>query len=972
MTNYFNHRSLQVAFLAILISISAFGQKKKNNATLSVSPSTFESRMKSFEERGLLQKESLFLGVPATNIGPSIMSGRVVDLEVDPSDTHHFYVAYASGGLWETKNNGMSFDPLFDREAVMTIGDIAVDWNSKAIWIGTGECNSSRSSYSGMGMYLSEDQGKTWQFKGLGESHHIGKISINPANPNDISVAVLGHLYSSNADRGIYRTTDKGRSWQKVLYINENTGGIDLARDTEQAEILYASCWERERRAWNFSESGLGSGIWKSSNSGAQWEKITSIENGFPSGPDCGRIGLAYYSYLGEKILYAMVDNQSPGEEKKKNETTTELKKDDFKNMSIAQFLALNDSLLNKYLKQNGFPNKYDAKSCKDLVSRDKIKVIDLFDYLHDANEELFNVPVKGAEVYKLEGNRWIKTHDSPLDDVVYSYGYYFGLIRVHPKFPNRLYIAGVPLLYSQDFGKTFHSLDFDNVHADHHALWINPDKDAHLINGNDGGLNISYDNGKNYIKCNSPAVGQFYTVNVDDAQPYNVYGGLQDNGVWKGPSKYNYSTAWHQEGKYPYESIMGGDGMQVQVDKRDNSTIYTGYQFGHYYRISNGGAEMHYIHPKHDLGERPLRWNWQTPIHLSIHNQDILYMCSNRFHRSMDQGNTWETLSDDLTQGAKEGNVPFGTLTCIHESPLQFGLIYVASDDGLIHVSKDAGNTWARIDATLPQNMWVSRIKASNHDKNRVYVTLNGYRKDHFESYVYRSENMGKTWQRIGNNLPEEPINVLLEDSKNPELLYVGTDHGLYLSTNGGSGFIALANMPAVPVHDLAVQEREEELIVGTHGRSLYKIPLKEIRAVADWKPDTLAILAIADTKHSTSWGESWSKWIEPEDPTITISVFQNASAPYSLEIITDSGITVQMKSGVFETKGLNYFQIIPIVNPNVFEAYIEDLKEQNIDKIPEPAKNGKTYLLPGKYQVKITCGDKIAASEFIITNPE
>lgn len=971
MTNSNNFRSLQMAILFAFLSVSTLGQKKKTNLGITHNPTSFEARMKSFEERTLLQKESLFMGVPATNIGPSIMSGRVVDIEVDPSDAHHFFVAYASGGLWETTNNGMSFEPIFDFEAVITIGDIALDWNTGAIWIGTGECNSSRSSYSGMGMYLSEDHGKTWQHKGLGESHHIGKISINPSNPNDISVAVLGHLYSANVDRGIFRTIDKGRSWQKVLYINENTGGVDLARDTENNEILYAACWERERKAWNFSESGEGSGIWKSSDSGARWEKITSAENGFPSGPDCGRIGLAYYSYLGEKILYAMVDNQSPGEVKEKDENSTDLKKDDFKNMSIAQFLALNDSILNEYLKQHGFPDKYDSKSCKDLVSKNQIKVIDFFDYLYDANEELFNVPVKGAEVYKLEGNRWTKTHDTPLDDVVYSYGYYFGLIRVHPKYPNRLYIAGVPLLFSQDSGKTFRSLDFDNVHVDHHALWINPDKENHLINGNDGGLNITYDNGKNYIKCNSPAVGQFYTVNVDDAQPYNVYGGLQDNGVWKGPSNYSYSSAWHQEGKYPYEFILGGDGMQVQVDKRDNSTIYTGYQFGHYYRISNGGADMHYIHPKHDLGERPLRWNWQTPIHLSIHNEDILYMGSNRFHRSMDQGNTWETLSTDLTQGPKEGNVPFATLTCIHESPLQFGLIYVGSDDGLIHVSKDAGNTWERIDMTLPQNLWLSRIKASAHDKNRVFASLNGYRNDHFESYLFRSENMGKTWLRIGTNLPEEPINVLYEDSKNSDIIYVGTDHGLYISTDGGKRFHALSNMPAVPVHDLAVQEREEELIVGTHGRSLYKIPLTEVRMVAEWKQDTLAILSVEEIKYSSSWGESWSKWIEPQEPGISIPVFQSTPGAYTLEILSETGIIVQTISGVLDAKGLNYLKIIPEINTDLLQAYIADLKEQNAAKIPEPAKNGKTYLLPGTYKIKMKSLNQEAIGELTVIQP-
>ncbi|MEZ4984002.1 MAG: hypothetical protein R2795_03015 [Saprospiraceae bacterium] len=339
--------------------------------------------------------------------------------------------------------------------------------------------------------------------------------------------------------------------------------------------------------------------------------------------------------------------------------------------------------------------------------------------------------------------------HEGYLDEVYYSYGYYFGQIYADPSNGNKLYVLGVPVIRSDDGGATWKGINGDNVHSDHHALWINPARSGHLILGNDGGINISYDDGVNWIKCNHPPVGQFYYIAVDGASPYKVYGGLQDNGVWMGDHTYQASNGWQASGKYGYEMIMGGDGMQVAIDPRDNETIYTGFQFGNYFRLQPRTGKRQYITPSHDLGESPYRWNWQTPIHLSEHNSDILYMGSNFVHRSLNKGDDFEKISPDLTMGGIKGDVPYGTLTCLHESPMRFGLLYAGSDDGLIHVSKDGGFSWQKITTGLPADMWVSRVQASRYKEGRVYAVLNGYRWDNWNAMAFRSEDY-ETWEMI------------------------------------------------------------------------------------------------------------------------------------------------------------------------------------------------------------------------------
>lgn len=937
-------------------------------------PTAADQRIQEFETRKKLQSNSLAGQIPFRSIGPTVFSGRVSDLAVNPDDPSIFYAAYASGGLWKTESNGASFTPIFDREMVMTIGDIAVDWKRNRIWVGTGENNSSRSSYSGVGMYLSTDDGKTWEHRGLPESHHIGRIILDPDDPNTLWVAALGHLYSPNPERGVYKTTDAGKTWKQVLFINDNAGAIDLALDPNDSNTLYASTWHRERRAWNFVESGEGSGIHKSTDGGETWQVISGDGSGFPHGEGAGRIGLAVASQNNRTVIYAIIDNyfRRPEEDKKVDEG---LVKNDFRNMTKANFLNLDKNKLATFLADNGFPKKYSAEKVLKMVEKEKIKPMALVEYLEDANSLLFDTPVIGAEVYRSDdgGKTWKRTHEGYLDNVYNSYGYYFGQIRVSASNPEKIYIYGVPILRSDDGGKTFKSINGDNVHVDHHALWVNPERPGHLVLGNDGGVNVSYDDGEHWFKCNSVSVGQFYYVAVDMKKPYNVYGGLQDNGVWVGPSTYKAGDGWHNSGHYPYKSIMGGDGMQVAVDTRDNNTVYTGYQFGNYFRINQKTKDRKYITPKHELGQRPYRWNWQAPIHLSIHNQDILYMGSNKVHRSFNQGNDFETISDDLTTGGRKGDVAFSTLTAIHESPLKFGLLYVGSDDGYVHRSKDGGNTWTRISDALPQQRWVARIQASAHDEATVYLALNAYRSDEFSALVYRSTDYGTTWESIGTDLPLEPVNVIKEDPVNSNLLYVGTDHGLYISLDKGNTFMAMNHsLPATSVHDFVVHPVENELVVATHGRSFYVADVQHLQQMnQDVMAKQLVVFDLEKVRHRSRWGNPYSQWSDPIDPKFHIPYYAQSSGNVSVTIKTDKGQTLQSLTGKAE-KGINYLAYDLTLTEGAKSAYERflntDLKKDAVKKVVKKAKNGNHYLMPGKYIVEVSKDGVMEKKELVI----
>jgi photosystem II stability/assembly factor-like uncharacterized protein len=828
-----------------------------------LAPTSAEERMKAVQQRKELEKRSVLNDINFRNIGPVTMSGRVCDIEANPDDPTEFYVAYASGGLWYTKNNGLSFKPIFDSVDIISIGDIAVNWKTKTIWVGTGEVNSSRSSYAGIGVYKSSDGGKTWEYLGLPDSQHIGKVQLHPTDNNTAWVAVLGHLYSPNKERGVYKTTDGGKSWKQTLYVDENTGAVEMDINPQNPNELYAATWYKTRSAWNFVEAGKGTGIYKSTDGGDTWKLISGEGSGFPTGDKSGRIGLCVYP-KNPQIVYAILDNQNNKPDTARRDSTM-LRTEDFKNYTKEKFAQLDTKKLDTFLTRNRMTPKYNATIVKEGVATGKYKPTVLYDYLN-VNTGFEATPI-GCEIYRSDngGQNWKKVNEKDIA-MFFTYGYYFAKIYVSPYNENKLYILGLNAMESVDGGKTWKNIDKNNVHSDHHALWINPKKDAHLINGNDGGINITYDDGEVWFKANTPAVGQFYSITTDNARPYNVYGGLQDNGVWYFPSQVNrnpFGGGGLGQTTGSEANIGGGDGMQVQVDTRDNTTTYYGSQFGNYSRTNRVTREgRKAITPRHELGEFPYRFNWQSPILLSSHNPDIVYFGSNHFHRSMNQGDTMITMTSDLTNGKKEGDVPYGTLTTISESPSRFGLIYVGTDDGNIHVTKDGGYTWEQLNQTTPtttakkgskpqttntkpaspagrlqtNNLWVSRVLASQHKEGRVYATLNGYRIDNFLPYVYVSDDYGKTWIQIGKDLPNEPVNVIREDPKNDSILYVGTDGGLYVSFDKGNSFMMWnKGLPkSVPIHDIAVHQRENEIILGTHGRSIYIAKLDEVQKKA------------------------------------------------------------------------------------------------------------------------------------------
>lgn len=928
----------------------------ETNAGSKTNSTPVDQREATFNQKLNAKANSPFNGIKFNNIGPTVMSGRVTDIEVNPNNVNEFYVAYASGGLFHTLNNGLTFSPVFDHEASITIGDIAVDWANQILWIGTGENNSSRSSYAGTGIYKSIDGGKNWQCMGLAGTQHIGRIILNPNNKDEVQVAAIGHLYTFNTERGIYKTIDGGKNWKQTLFINDSTGVIDLIRDPHNNSIIYSAAWQRERKAWNFKESGEGSAIYKSENNGDTWIKITLGENGFPQHNGVGRIGLA----MSEKVpnlVYAVLDNQARRPVKSAQKNKPEVTPKEVMLMSTSQFLALQDTVLDNFIQSHDYPQGTTAQKLKQMVGDGEITPQLIADYLADANADLFETEIIGAELYKSAdgGKNWVKVNEEYLDDFFYTYGYYFGQVRIAPNNPNHIYLLGLVLLYSEDGGKHFKMINPDNVHGDHHALWINPNNEEHIINGNDGGVNISYDNGKSFYKCNTVPVGQLYAVDYDMNEPYNVYCGLQDNGVWVGPSTYQASPAWYQEGIYPYKTLMGGDGMQVQVDFRDNTTVYCGFQFGYYYRVNKNTQDAKLIMPKHQLGEAAYRFNWQTPILLSRHNQDVLYYGSNKFHRSFDKGDTWQPASIDLTNGGKKGDVAFGTLTTIAESPIRFGKLYTGSDDGAIHLSNDGGYTWKNINGTLPKNLWISRIIASAHNENTIYVSLNGYRNDDFSSYLYKSTNDGASWQVIGSKLPAEPINAIAEDKVNRNLIFVGTDNGLYCSTDGGLHFSPMMNgIPHVAVHDLKIHPRERDLIVGTHGRSIFVANVADLQKLNDTiQAKPIHIFEAPTITFSKRWGKKDFNWLPAKEPKASIRLWNAQPGLAQVSITNDEGKSYYNQ---IDTLGLGFNTInLPCV-----------VKSEPLSKEAEVM-----FLQPGVYTVSITLNGIKESTKLTIEEP-
>lgn len=929
---------------------------------VAITPDNHENQLKSWEKHQALIKSSDFKQLPWRNIGPVVQGGRVVAVRISPQNDHVMYIAYASGGVWKSTDKGITFKPITDHLPSQIVGGFDIDPNNDEIlYLGTGENNSSRSSYAGMGVYKSVDGGLNWAFIGLGDTSRIGDILVDPSNSNRIYVASIGPLYSKGGDRGVFVSEDAGNTWEKVLNGDKVTGFIDLSIASNGD--VYASAWQRERKAWDFVESGVGSKIYKSSDYGKTWKVLN---NGLPTGKFVGRMGVDV-AKSDSNIVYVVVDNQEilPEEQWDMGDTAINAKR--LKKMSREEFLLQDKDAIETFLRDNNFPPKTTAESVIEAIKDKSMKVKDLVKSLKDANNNLFNTDIKGLEVYRSDdaGASFHKTHELPLSGVVFTYGYYFGKIHVDPNNPDTIYTMGVPLIKSTDGGKTWSSLYDPKVHVDYHEVWIDPKNSEHIIAANDGGADESYDGGNHWRKLDYQPVGQFYTVNVDMQEPYNVYGGLQDNGTLKGSSQ----TKW-QDGE-SWKRLFGGDGMHVGIDDK---TTYVGFQFGNYFRLDGGKPES--IKPPNYIDETPLRYNWNTPVILSHHNPEIIYYGANKLFRSFDKGETYKAISKDLTQSLKYGDVPFATITSISESPLEFGRLAVGTDDGMVWVTQDDGHTWNNVGKKLPRRLWVSRIVASQHDKDVLWLTLNNYRNDDIQSYVYRSKDFGKTWKSIKNNLPEEAINVIKEDPKQANTVYLGTDKGLYVTLDSGKNWTTLGqDLPTVPVHDLIVHPRDNELVVATHGRSMWIADISTIQQYNDYKDKALALLKPNDIKFKKSWNKKPSRWFNTgtDEDSSSFNIWSNSKQTITLDII-DNKEQVLYRTEVNLAKGLNVWKWDNKLDAEMAlkaEEFKNKDEEKPLNKSLTPVSEGirlghDIYVQKGDYSIKIFNQNSDSISEF------
>ena len=697
---------------------------------------------------------SAFSGLELRGIGPAVASGRIADFAVDPVDSSRYFVAVASGGVWKTTNNGTTWTPVFDDEGSYSIGCVEIDpSNSDVIWVGSGENNSQRSVTFGDGVYKSLDGGQSWTNMGLEDSQHIGMIAIDPRNSDVVYVAAQGPLWNAGGDRGLYKTTDGGATWEKVLEISENTGVNEVHFDPRNPDVLYASAYQRRRRTWTLINGGPESAIYKSTDAGANWRKL---EKGLPTG-DMGRIGLAV-SPADPDVVYAIIE-------------------------------AVRD--------EGGFFRSTDR------------------------------------------GESWTKRSDH-----VAGSPQYYNEIVADPADVDRVYSLETWMQVTTDGGTTFSTTGSAYRHVDDHAMWIDPADPRHMLVGCDGGIYESWDRTATYtFKANLP-VTQFYRVGIDNAEPfYFVYGGTQDNATLGGPSRTRSPSGIANEDWFV---TVFGDGFQTRVDPEDPMIVYSEWQYGGLVRHDRRSGEVVNIQPVEPPGEEPFRWNWDAPLIISPHSHTRLYFAASRLFRSEDRGNSWSIVSPVLHRGIDRDSLKimdtiwgpdavaksdststFGNAVALSESPLVEDLLYVGTDDGLIWVSEDGGKQWRTENSFpgIPENTYVARLEASIHDADTVFATFDAHKDGDFKPYILKSADRGKSWTAITGDLPEKGmVWALVEDHEMANLLFAGTEYGLFFSRDGGSRWIQLkGGFPTVAVRDIAVQRRENDLVLATFGRGFY-----------------------------------------------------------------------------------------------------------------------------------------------------
>jgi len=700
-------------------------------------------------------------------IGPAVTSGRIHDVESLADDPSTIFLASASGGLWKTINRGHTWRNVFADKEVSTFGDVAIaPSNSDIMYAGTGEQNNRQSSSWGNGVYRSDDGGDTWRHLGLVETRHIGKVLVHPTDPDVVYVAALGNLWRGNEERGVYRSRDGGATWERILFIDDYTGAVDLVMDARNPSTLYSATYQRLRRTWGFNGGGPGSGIYRTTDGGDNWNKLT---NGIPEG-DKGRIGLAI-SESNPMVLNALVQHADPGE-------------------------------------QGTYRSEDGGASWRRVSSMDP----------------------------------------RPM---------YYSEIFIDPSDQNRVYVLGTSTYRSEDAGATWTEIaerpTYDvGVHADQHGLWINPSDSNHLYLVGDAGLWETYDQGVNFRKLNNFAIGQFYAIGVDDRDPYWVYGGMQDNHSWMGPSETRrwigiINDDWMQTGF--------GDGMYQQVDPTNHRYVYANSNGGSYYRLDAETGDMLDIRPRAPEGEPSYRWDWASPSLVSKHDPSVVYLGGNRLFISQNRGDSW-TRTEDLTRNVdrselqlmgvygsdieispNDGTSNFSEISVIAESPLDPGVLWIGADDGNLQVSRDGGSSWTEVSGNvggLSDGTYVSRVVASAAAPGAAYVAFDAHRDGDFDPYLFRTEDFGQSWQSVVSNLPSGSLNSLVEHPDNADVLFAGSEHSVFVSTDAGGYWAKMPNLPTTHIDDMVIHPREKDLVLGTHGQSVWI--LDDTSPLAEW----------------------------------------------------------------------------------------------------------------------------------------
>ncbi|MDP2916067.1 MAG: hypothetical protein Q8O91_11530 [Candidatus Aminicenantes bacterium] len=791
--------------------------------------------------------EALLQNFTYRNLGPFRMGARLSDIAVPdvPAKAHAstFYIATWTGGLWKTTNSGTTYEPVFDGQNKLTIGDVTLaPSNPNIVWVGTGDAFCSRSSYAGDGVYKSTDAGKTWTNMGLRDSHHIARIVVHPRNRDVVYVAAMGHLFSENRERGVFKTTDGGRTWTPSLFLDDRVGVIDLVMNPRYPEVLYAAAYDKQRLPWMYVNGGPKSGIYRTSDGGKTWARLGG---GLPVGR-IGRIGLDLYPKNPE-IVYAVVENANT-----RPPTKAETEQD----------------------------------RARNLPSRERMI---------------------GGEVYRTGdgGTTWAKMNSA--EDNVSSKGpYYFSQIRVDPNNDRNLFITGVSLANSTDGGRTWSDIDwppkrlFAKMFGDVRTLWIDSQDSDRMILGSDGGVFVSYDGGRTCDHHANLPLGENYAVGVDMEDPYNIYAGLQDHELWKGPST---SPDSRGVSLLDWKAVGNGDGMFAQVDPDDIRWLYTTMQYGGHFRVDQKLGIRTSIAPVRESGKPPYRFIWCTPLHLSPHNSRILYTGGQVLLRSLDRGDHWQEISPDLStndtakivpssEGGLPGGIPFFAISSISESPVTPGVIWVGTSDGKVQLTRNDGAAWIDLTPNIAaaggrEDCYVSRVVASRHKAGTAYVAKNGFRNDDFRPFIYKTEDDGATWMSLAAGLPNEPVNVVFEDAKNPQLLFLGNDTGVFVSLNGGKLWAKMNNnMPNVPVHDLVVHPRESDLVVGSYGRGIFVTNIAPLQEISDpVLAEDVHLFAIKPTAQRVTWAFGANDYLFGDKHIVTPNEANGVAIRYFLK---------------------------------------------------------------------------------------